>query len=108
MCSPILAVWKDANEEYRRTVELRWGLLEQPDGSIPPPLLAPVVAWLVLIFANFGYGAIRNPIVIATLVIAAALTSATLYVLLELDAAFSGTIRMSTAPLERALAELGR
>ena len=61
-----------------------------------------------LIFAAFGDVAIRNPIVIATLVIAAALMSATLYVLLELDAPFSGTIRMSTAPLERALAELGR
>lgn len=103
-----LAIWKDANEEYRRIVELRWGLLEQPDGSIPPSLLALVVAWLVLIFANFGYGAVHNPIVIATLVIAAPLMSATLYVLLELDAPFSGTIRMSTAPLERALAELRR
>jgi hypothetical protein len=103
-----LAVWNDARQEYRRIVELRWALLEQSEGSIPAPLLAMVVAWLVLIFANFGYGAVRNSVVIVSLVLAAALMSGTIYLILELDAPFTGPIQLSFAPLERALAEIRR
>ncbi|RZL89550.1 MAG: DUF4239 domain-containing protein [Variovorax sp.] len=103
-----LAVWNDARQEYRRIVEVRWALLEQSEGSIPVPLLAMVVAWLVLIFANFGYGAVRNSVVVVSFVLAAALISGTLYLILDLDAPFTGPIQVSSAPLERVLAEMRR
>ena len=103
-----LAVWNDARQEFRQIVAMRWALLEQTEGSISVPLLAMVVAWLVLIFANFGYGAVRNSIVVASFVLASALISGTLYLILDLDAPFTGPMRVSSAPLERALAEMRR
>lgn len=101
-------VWNDARQEYRRIVDARWALLQRAEGSIPGPMLAMVVAWLVLIFANLGYGAPRNSVVAASLVLAAALIAGTLYLILDLDAPFTGTIQVSSAPLQRVLAEMYR
>ncbi|MFM0224026.1 bestrophin-like domain [Paraburkholderia dipogonis] len=103
-----LSVWNDARQEYRRIVELRWALLEQAEGSIPPPIVVMVVMWLLLIFASFGYRAPRNTVVVISLLVAAALMSGTIYLILELDAPFSGPISVSPAPLQRALAEMTR
>ncbi|WP_213777975.1 DUF4239 domain-containing protein [Caballeronia sp. dw_276] len=103
-----LAVWNDARQEYSKIVELRWALLEQSEGSIPPPIVAMVVTWLLLVFASFGYRAPRNAIVIGSLLVAAALMSSTIYLILELDAPFSGAISVSPAPLQRVLAEMKR
>lgn len=103
-----LAVWNDARQQYRRIVEVRWALLEQAEGSIPPALTAMVIGWLVLIFANLGYGPTRNAVVVASFVVAAALIAGTLFLILELDAPFSGPIQVSSAPLQRVLAEMRR
>jgi hypothetical protein len=103
-----LAVWNDARQEYRKIVELRWALLEQSEGSIPAPIVAMVVTWLLLIFASFGYRAPRNAIVVISLVVAAALMSSTIYLILDLDAPFSGPISVSPASLQRVLAEMKR
>jgi hypothetical protein len=103
-----LAVWSDARREYRKIVELRWALLEQSEGSIPPAIVAMVVMWLLLVFASFGYRAPRNPIVIICLLAAAALMASTIYLIMDLDIPFSGPISVSPAPLQRVLAEMRR
>src|SRR5262249_45117874 len=98
----------DARQEYRRIVQERWALLEQSEGSIPTPLLCMVVTWLVLVFGSFGYRAPRNAVVVTSFLIAAALMSGTLFLILELDEPFTGPISVSHAPLKRALAEMRR
>ena len=104
----LLAVWNDAREQYRKVLELRWGLLEQAEGSIPTPLLIMVVAWLMLIFASFGFRAPRNPVTLASFVMASALITGALYLIVNMDAPFDGPIQVSAAPLQRALAEMRR
>ena len=64
-----------------------------------PAVALFICALLVLIFANFGYGAVRNSVVVVSLVLAA-LLSGTLYLILDLDAPL--------APLERVLAGMRR
>jgi hypothetical protein len=103
-----LAVWNDARQEYRRIVELRWALVEQAEGSIPIPLVALVLSWLVLIFGSFGYGAPRNVTVVSSLLLAAVLIAAGLNIITELDAPYTGYLSVSQAPIERVLAELRR
>lgn len=103
-----LPIWNDAREQYRRAVELRWALVEQAEGSIPTPLLAMVVAWLVLIFASFGYRAPPNAVVVTSFVLASALISGALYLIVDMDAPFDGPIQVSPAPLWRVLAEIRR
>ncbi|WP_457151983.1 bestrophin-like domain, partial [Mesorhizobium sp. P5_C1] len=92
----------------QKVVELRWILIEQSEGTIPAPLIAMLVAWLVLIFASFGFRAPRNAITVSTFVVSAVLIAGAIYLILDMDIPFSGPIQISPAPLQRALAELQR
>lgn len=103
-----LSIWNDARDQYRKVVELRWTLVEQAEGSIPGPLLGIVTAWLVLIFASFGYRAPRNLVVVISLVSASALVSCALYLIVDMDEPFNGPIQISAAPLQRALVEVSK
>jgi hypothetical protein len=101
-----LSTWNDAREQYRKALELRWALVEQAEGSIPTPLLGMVIAWLVLIFGSFGYRAPRNLVVVTSFVAASALISCALYLIVDMDGPFTGPIQISSAPLQRAMAEI--
>ena len=102
------ALLQDASQRLQKVVELRWILIEQSEGAIPWPLIAMLVAWLVLIFASFGFRAPKNAITLATYVVSAALIAGAIYLILDMDVPFSGPIQISPVPLERALAELQR
>jgi len=97
-----------ALERFQKVLEQRWTLVEQSEGTIPPPLIIVVGIWLILIFASFGYRAPRNIIVVAALLIAAALISTAIYLIIDMDVPFSGPIHVSPAPLERVIAEMQR
>jgi hypothetical protein len=102
------ARWKDAQEQFRKIVELRWTIVEQAEGTIPMPLVTLIVAQLMLIFASFGYRAPGNGIVVTSFVVSAALIAAAIYLALDMDIPFRGPIQVSTAPLLRAIAEMQR
>jgi len=103
-----LSVWNDIREQYRKVLELRWSLVEQAEGSIPRPLVLMLVAWLVLIFATFGFRAPRNAVVVTSFIAAAALIGGAIYLIVDMDSPFQGPIQISPAPLQRALAEMRR
>lgn len=105
---PQLSIWNDMRDQYRKVLELRWSLVEQAEGSLPRPLMLMVVAWLVLIFAVFGFRAPRNAIVVIGFVAAAALIGGAIYLIVDMDAPFEGPIQVSSAPLQRALTEMRR
>lgn len=105
---PQLSIWNDIREQYREVLELRWSLVEQAEGSLPRPLMLMVVAWLVLIFATFGFRAPRNPVVVTGFIAAAALIGGAIYLIVDMDAPFEGPIQVSAAPLQRALTEMRR
>lgn len=105
---PQLSLWNDMREQYRKVLELRWSLVEQAEGSLPRPLMLMVVAWLVLIFAIFGFRAPRNAVVVTGFVAAAALIGGAIYLIVDMDVPFEGPIQVSPAPLQRALTEMRR
>jgi hypothetical protein len=86
----------------------RWTLFAQKGSSVPLPFLAVMVAWLTLIFASFSLYAPPNATVLATLLICALAVSSAIFLVLELDRPLDGMIRISSAPLRNALAQLGR
>ncbi|MDX8491687.1 hypothetical protein RFN29_08855 [Mesorhizobium sp. VK22B] len=100
------AAQQAATQQLRKLIEQRWILAEQSEGAIPAPLIALLVAWLTLIFASFGFRAPRNATIVGTFVISGALAAAAVYLIIDMDAPFSGPIQVSPAPLQRALAEL--
>jgi hypothetical protein len=100
------AAWRDARDQYRKVLELRWVLVEQAERSIPTPLLVLVIAWLVLVFGSFGFRAPKNAVVVTSFVFASALISGALYLVVDMDEPFKGPIQISAAPLQRVLAEI--
>jgi hypothetical protein len=86
----------------------RWSLLEQIGSSIQWPLLIVMVFWLAVIFASFGLFAPRNMSVTVALFVAALSVAGSVYMILEMDQPYGGLVKISSAPLQIALAELGR
>lgn len=102
------ALWNEARQLYREILDQRWIIVGQSGGTIPIPLIVVVIAWLVLIFASFGYRSPRNTVVITTLIAAALLIAASLGLILDMDNPSSGLIQVSDGPLQRVLAQIGR
>jgi hypothetical protein len=91
-------------EEVLRT---RWRLLGSAAGSVPRTFLIVVIFWLSMTFSSFGLSAPRNATVVTVFVISAFSVAAAVFLILELDSAFDGIIKISSDPLRYALAHLG-
>lgn len=106
---PIRAeLWHEAQGYLQSVLKRRWGLIEESEGTTPTAFVVMLVAWLVLIFASFGYRAPRNPVAVSTLVVAALLIAASIYLIMDMSEPFSGPIQISPAPLQRAEQQLLR
>jgi hypothetical protein len=87
----------------------RWLLFARATESpIPTPFLVVLVFWLCMIFASFGLYAPGNLTVVTTLGVCALSVAGAIFLILELALPFVGVIRVSSAPLSSALAQLGR
>ena len=88
-------------------MKTRWRLLAGGT-SIPRGFLGVVIFWLAVTFTSFGLYAPRNATVMSALFIAALSVALALFLIVELDGAFDGYIRISPEPLRFALQELGK
>jgi hypothetical protein len=88
--------------------QTRWLMYEQGNVPLPRPLLVVVVFWLTIVFISFGLYAPRNPTVVGVLFLCALSVSGAIFLILELYSPFEGWIKISSAPLRNALAQLGR
>jgi hypothetical protein len=86
----------------------RWLLLLQKDEPLPITLLIVLVCWLAVIFATFGLFAPRNATVVGALFVCALSVSGAILLILEMNGPFTGVMKVSSAPLLDALANLGR
>jgi hypothetical protein len=87
--------------------QTRWLLFEQSGSSISMPLLIVLIFWLTVIFASYGILAPPNSTVVATLFLCAVAVAGAIFLILEMDRPFEGMIRISSAPLRNAIAQLG-
>jgi hypothetical protein len=87
---------------------LRMLLLAQEHSSIPTAFLVVLIFWLTLIFGSFGLFAPGNATVTTVFLICSLSVSGAIFLILELDRSFEGTIQISSAPLRQALAHLGQ
>lgn len=83
-------------------------LYEQQGSSISTTFLAVVVFWLTIMFVSFGIFAPRNLTVMITFLLCAVSVSGAIFLVVELDKPFGGLIEISSAPLQNALALLGK
>ena len=103
-----VALWNDSRQLYRQAVQQRWVVVDASGGTIPTPVIVTMIGWLTIIFASFGYRAPRNAVVIVSFILAALLISATLFLILDMDAPTTGLIQVSNQPFKRVLVELRR
>jgi hypothetical protein len=90
------------------TMQARWLLFTQRTSSIPIPFLVVMVCWTTLILTSFGLFAPGNITSFLSLLLCSLAISSALYLILELDRPFTGTIKISSGPMRTAVELLGR
>jgi hypothetical protein len=88
--------------------QARWLLSAQKGSAIPLPFLCVLVFWLALLFASFSMFSRPNATVVAALLFCALSAAGAIFLILEMDRPFGGFIQLSSDPLQRALAQMGR
>ena len=88
--------------------QTRWLLVEQTQSPIPIPFLVVLLFWLTVLHVSFGMLAPRNATVIAVLLICALSVSGAIFMILEMSHPLDGMIKVSSAPMRKALEHLGQ
>jgi len=101
-----VALKERAEHRFETVYEMRWSLVEQSEGTIPLALIVLMTCWFILVFASYGYRAPQNSVMTTSFVVSAVLLAGTVYLTLDMNIPFDGTIQVSPTPLERAVAEL--
>jgi len=86
----------------------RWMLIEEAQNELPNIFLVVLVLWLTILFLSFGLFAPRNATVVTALLICACTMSAAIFLILEMNRPLDGFIKVSSAPMRKALEYLGQ
>jgi hypothetical protein len=91
-----------------QTGQTRGLMLAQMAASIPMPLFAMLIFWLIVLFMSFGLFVCLNITVMIGLAISAFAVCGAIFLVLEMYQPHGGLIQVSSAPLRAALAQLGQ
>jgi len=94
--------------QFEQLMRLRWRVIEEAHNSISLPFYVVLAFWLVIVFASFGLSAPQNLLSYITIMLGALSIASVIFVILDLDAPFSGLFMVSSQPMRDALAQLGR
>lgn len=83
-------------------------MLEQQAAPVPVVFLVLLVFWLTLLFLSFGLFAPRNATVCSVLFVCAVSVSSAIFLILEMNHPLDGYIKVSSAPMLKALELMGR
>jgi hypothetical protein len=97
-----------AGQVMNEVAQSHWTLIEEAQNQLPGPLLVMLVVWLTLLFTSFGLFAPKNATIVAVLFLCAGSMAAAIFLVLEMNRPFDGFIRVSSAPVRKALESLGR
>src|SRR5215467_6155445 len=86
----------------------RWTVIEDAQRGLPPILLGVLVFWLTLLFVSFGLFAPRNWMVFLALIVSACSMAAAIFLVLEMNSPLDGLMKISSAPLRKALEFIGQ
>jgi len=87
-------------------LEARWLLAHRAGNGIPLAFLVLLIFWLAIVFGSFGLFSPRNATAIVVLCLCSMAVSGGITLFLDLDAPFSGLVRLSADPMRQALAEI--
>lgn len=81
----------------------RWLLIEQAQNTLPTPFLVVLIFWLVIFFISFGLMSPNNGTVVAVMLVCTISMAGAIFLVLELSHPLQSTIKISSAPLHKAL-----
>ncbi len=88
--------------------QTRWLLIEETQGTLPTALIAILIFWLTVLYVSFGLFAPRNGTAITALFICAISIAGSIFLIQELNQPVKGFIKISSAPLEKAVHLIGK
>jgi len=86
----------------------RWLIVEEQQTALPLPFLVVLIFWLTMLNVTYGLFAPRNRTVVSVLLVCAISVSCSIFLVLEMSHPLTGLIRVSGAPMEKALESLGK
>src|SRR5947199_4199996 len=89
-------------------LQARWLLIEQAQSALPVPFLLVLLFWLSMLHLSFGLVAPRSATTITVLLISALSVSGANFSILEMNHPLQGMIKVSSAPMRKALEHLGQ
>jgi hypothetical protein len=95
------------NETMGTVLRTRWTLIESAVSTIDWPFLIVLMLWLAS-FLIFALTSPRHAVMQVVIALSALSLASVMYVILDLDTPFSGTMMVSSAPLRDALAHIDR
>jgi hypothetical protein len=90
------------------TTQARLLMFEQLDTPISWPFLTVVIFWVCTLFIGFGLFSSPNATVTVALFLGAVSVACAIFLIMEMNAPFTGIMRISDVPLRRALAQIDR
>ena len=102
------AIRSQALEACRALLHGRWLMIEQAQTTLPTVFLAILIFWLTVLFASFGLLAPRNATAWSSLFVCAVSMAGAIYLILEMNRPFEGAVRISPAPLLKAVSVIGK
>ncbi len=101
------ALQNQALQYHMDIMSARWLLVEQEQSSLPTVFLIVLVFWLTMLNVTYGLFAPRNRTVISVLFVCAISVACSIFLILEMSHPMQGFIRVSGAPMEKAVESLG-
>jgi hypothetical protein len=88
--------------------ETRWLAFEDAASSTPPPFLAVLILWLVMMFVSFGLFTPPNPTTFTALFFGAFAVATAIFIIEEMNHPLDGIIVVPSEPMRNALSVLGQ
>jgi hypothetical protein len=101
-------LFSKANQNILELRESRWLLIEKSQRIVPIPFLVVLLFWLTVLHISFGLLAPRNTIAVTVLLITALSVSGAIFIILDMSHPLQGMIKVSSAPMHKALEHLGQ
>jgi hypothetical protein len=88
--------------------QARWMMVEQSQTELPTAFLAVLLCWLTILYTAYGLLTPANATVVLVLLVCALSMSGAIFLIVEMNQPFDGTIKISRGPIDRALQHIGQ
>lgn len=98
----------EALQLCKEILQTRWLVIEESQVSLPPAFLVVLLFWLTILFGSIGLFAPANKTVLAVLIVCAISVAGAIFLIEEMNKPLSGFVKVSSAPLIKAVENMGK